>query len=161
MGKESFIKSGLKVASFMFVMAVVFVLSRNTAGMAAGKKVRVNTYDELVAAVDNSSVETILLNTKIIGTYKIQEMKNAKNKNLIINAPDIDIVNKAVWKSVEIEYVNWERNGKGKEYQLGKLGFEGEDLNGKRNGKRKEYYSDNKLKFEGEYLKNMEWKRLL
>ena len=38
----------------------------------------------------------------------------------------------------EGEYLNGERNGKGKEYDaIGKLDFEGEYLNGKRNGKGK------------------------
>ena len=41
----------------------------------------------------------------------------------------------------EGEYLNGERNGKGKEYNIfGKLEFEGEYLNGERNGKGKEYY---------------------
>jgi len=31
--------------------------------------------------------------------------------------------------------------------------FEGEYLNGERNGKGKEYYDNGELKFEGEYLK--------
>ena len=35
----------------------------------------------------------------------------------------------------EGEYLNGERNGKGKEYYNGKLEFEGKYLNGKRNGK--------------------------
>ena len=66
----------------------------------------------------------------------------------------------------EGEYLNGERNGKGKEYicrdrdlKLNifyanfKLIFEGEYLNGKRNGKGKEYNDYNgKLEFEGEYL---------
>ena len=55
----------------------------------------------------------------------------------------------------EGEYANGKRNGKGKEYNNsnGKLEFEGEYLNGKRNGKGKEYYNDNgKLMFEGQYL---------
>ena len=39
----------------------------------------------------------------------------------------------------EGEYLNGERNGKGKEYDDGKLSFDGEYLNGKRNGKGKEY----------------------
>ena len=40
----------------------------------------------------------------------------------------------------EGEYLNGERNGKGKEfYYDGKLKFEGEYLNGERNGKGKEY----------------------
>ena len=52
---------------------------------------------------------------------------------------------------LEGEYLNGERNGKGKEYRYGKLRFEGEYLNGKRNGKGKEYFN-NKLICEGEYL---------
>ena len=53
----------------------------------------------------------------------------------------------------EGEYLNGERNGKGKEYDdNGKLRFEGEYLNGERNGKGKEYDYDGKLRFEGEYL---------
>ena len=35
--------------------------------------------------------------------------------------------------------------------------FEGEYLNWKRNGKGKEYYNNGKLKFEGEYLNNKRW----
>ena len=53
----------------------------------------------------------------------------------------------------EGEYLNREKNGKGKEYNWnGDLLFEGEYLNGKRNGKGKEYYCDGNLCFEGEYL---------
>ena len=53
----------------------------------------------------------------------------------------------------EGEYLNGERNGKGKEYFFsGELIFEGEYLNGKRNGKGKDYYLNGKLRFEGEYL---------
>ena len=52
----------------------------------------------------------------------------------------------------EGEYLNGERNGKGKEYFNDTLQFEGEYLNGKRNGKGKEYYDNGRLKFEGEYL---------
>ena len=53
----------------------------------------------------------------------------------------------------EGEYLNGERNGKGKEYgKDGKLIFEGIYLNGKRIGKGKEYYKSGELKFEGEYL---------
>ena len=53
----------------------------------------------------------------------------------------------------EGEYLNGERNGKGKEYDdfTCKLIFEGEYLNGERNGKAKEY-RNGELIFEGEYL---------
>ena len=83
----------------------------------------------------------------------------------------------------EGEYLNGERNGKGKEYNentillfegeylygkrwkgkeydyyRGKLIFEGEYLNEKRwNGKGKEYYNNGELKFDGEYLNGDRW----
>ena len=40
---------------------------------------------------------------------------------------------------------------------FGKVIFEGEYLNNERNGKGKEYYHNCKLKFEGEYLKGKKW----
>ena len=52
----------------------------------------------------------------------------------------------------EGEYLNGEKNGKGKEYCNGKLIFEGEYLYNKRI-RGKEYYKKN-LVFEGEYLYN-------
>ena len=53
----------------------------------------------------------------------------------------------------EGEYINGEKNGKGKEYHYNsKLKFEGEYLNDKKIGKGKEYYENGKLLFEGEYL---------
>ena len=55
----------------------------------------------------------------------------------------------------EGEYLNGQRNGKGKEYnEHDELIFEGEYLNGQRNGKGKEYYYNGKLFFWGEYLNN-------
>ena len=53
----------------------------------------------------------------------------------------------------EGEFLNGEKNGKGKEYISGSLIFEGEYLNGKRHGKGKEYHGILKgMKFEGTYL---------
>ena len=59
----------------------------------------------------------------------------------------------------EGEFLNGEKNGKGKEYYntLGELKFEGEYLNGKRNGKGKEYNLNGGLIFEGEYLNGERW----
>ena len=58
----------------------------------------------------------------------------------------------------EGEYLNGKRIGKGKEYDLnGRLIFEGEYLTGKRNGKGKEYDLNGRLIFEGEYLNNLKW----
>jgi len=61
---------------------------------------------------------------------------------------EYDIYDKLIFEG---EYLNGERNGKGKEYYNGEIAFEGEYLNGKRNGNGKEYYYD-KLIFEDEYL---------
>ena len=57
----------------------------------------------------------------------------------------------------EGEYLNGERNGKGKEYYNGQLIFEGEYLNGERNGKGEEYDWNDKLKFAGEYKHGNRW----
>ena len=59
----------------------------------------------------------------------------------------------------EGEYLNGEKNGKGKEYdKYQKVIFEGTYLNKKRHGKGKEYDSHSyKLIFEGEYLNGKRW----
>ena len=58
----------------------------------------------------------------------------------------------------EGEYLNGQRNGKGKEYDgYCRLIFEGEYLNGQRNGKGKEYDYKGELMFEGEYLNGKRW----
>ena len=49
----------------------------------------------------------------------------------------------------EGEYINGERNGKGKEYKNNEIIFEGEYLKGKKNGQGKEY-SDEKFDIDGE-----------
>ena len=55
----------------------------------------------------------------------------------------------------EGQYLNGERNGKGKEYYYGELIFEGEYLyNKKRKGKG---YHKGKLEYEGEYLYDRKW----
>ena len=58
----------------------------------------------------------------------------------------------------EGNYLNGERNAKGKEYyDNGSLLFEGEYLNGERNGKGKEYYWKGGIRLEGEYLNGKIW----
>ena len=53
----------------------------------------------------------------------------------------------------ELEYLNGEIQGKGKEYDLyGRLIFEGEYKNCKKNGKGKEYNSNGEIIYDGEYL---------
>ena len=73
----------------------------------------------------------------INGTGKIKEFND--NGNLIF----------------EGEYLNGERNGKGKEYFRGKLIFEGEYLNNWR--RRGKDYIKGILEYKGEYLYNNKW----
>ena len=70
------------------------------------------------------------------------ERGNGKGKNIFME--------KLIFEG---EYLNGEKNGKGKVYyNNGKLKFEGEYLNGKKNGKGKQYNYDGELEFEGECL---------
>ena len=52
----------------------------------------------------------------------------------------------------EGDYIDGERNGKGKIYDNMILIFEGEFLKGKKNGKGKEFNKNRNIKYEGEYL---------
>ena len=106
--------------------------------------------------------------------YRIEDEKGFKKGNYIIyyEIKDgkgfmIDYDNEDC--IFEGEYLNGERNGKGKEYTIygnSYLVYEGEYLNGKRNGKGKEYiniYLESaiggygKLFFEGEYFNGKRW----
>ena len=56
------------------------------------------------------------------------------------------------------DYLNGQRNGKGKEYNKNlNLIFEGEYLNGNRNGKGKEFDDFGEVEFEGEYLNGQKY----
>ena len=69
---------------------------------------------------------------------------------------DININN---YKHFNAKYIIYESNGISKEYygENDVLSFEGEYLNGKRNRKEKEYNCNVKLRFESEYLNDIEW----
>jgi len=73
-------------------------------------------------------------------------------------------INIEKYKNISGKYKIGKKEGIGKVYKLNTnvLIFEGEYLNGEKNGKGKEYYNNSKLKFEGEYLngKKLEWKRI-
>ena len=90
---------------------------------------------------------------KLIYTF-VDEAKKLKlvkyNKSMQKNL-NISIIN---YKHFSGRYIIYESNGFRKEYYgyNDTLIFEGEYLNGERNGKGKEYDNDGKLIFEGEYL---------
>ena len=95
-----------------------------------------------------NNININLINYKILsGRYIIYE----ENGNIKEYSSYDDVL------EFEGEYLNGERNGKGKEYYKGNLIFEGEYLNGKRNGKGKEYNKEGNLIFDGEYLNGKKW----
>ena len=81
------------------------------------------------------------------------------NKSLQ-NSNNISLPNYKLFTKKFIIYETKEKT-KGKEYGIyANLEYEGEFLNGERNGKGKEYYSHSlleRLKFEGEYFKGKRW----
>ena len=90
---------------------------------------------------------------KIIFLYfdEKRKLKLLKYNKALQNNIDININN---YKHFSRRYIIYDSVGKGREYNGNndKLKFEGEYLNGERNGKGKEYYFDGRLAYEGEYL---------
>ena len=107
--------------------------------------------------MEKDGMEKVLINIMNINliNYKISSGRyivREENGNIKEYSSYDDIL------EFEGEYLNGERNGKGKEYDCnGNLKFEGEYLNGKRNGKGKEYDYDGNLLFEGGYLNGNKW----
>ena len=85
-----------------------------------------------------------------------RKLKIVKYNKKMQNKIDLSIINYRIYSR---KYIIYETNEKGKEYNIvsHRLIYEGEFLNGQRNGKGKEYYYDGKLEFEGEYLKGNKW----
>ena len=96
---------------------------------------------------------------KIIGikiiNYRIYSGKYTifKTNNKITREYN-EINNKLIFEG---EYLNGERNGKGREYDLDILAFQGEYINGQKNGRGIEFYDDGTIKFEGYYLNGKRW----
>ena len=109
------------------------------------KKLKVVRYNKYLQKI----LDRRLIHYKILSKRYIVLCQEGKWKEYDLNTDKLIF---------EGEYLNGERNGKGKEYDdYGKLVFEGEYLNGKRNGKGKEYNVEGKLKFEGEYYNGRRW----
>ena len=100
-----------------------------------------NKFNEMFEIINNNSI----LNFKIKPEKKIKKTQEEKTFRRF---------------NTEFEKIIHDKNGNVKEYDNGKLIFEGNYLNGKRySGKVYEYYDNGKLKFEGEYLSGKKWIR--
>ena len=82
----------------------------------------------------------------------IKRLKLIKYNKYFQNKMNIDILHYKIYSG---KYIIYKSKNKGKEYDAynNKLIFRGEYLNGERNGKGREYNEEGKVIFEGEYLK--------
>jgi len=100
-------RKGLKTV-FGLIMALCMVIaSFYVPSFAASKKtVRVATAKELKEAIADSKVGTVIFRSGTYDSITIAADANAKSKKLIIDAQNANIVNKAVFKKIEIQNVN-------------------------------------------------------
>ena len=104
MKKRSSSKFSIKPLICLFMLALTIIITASVTVHAAGKKtVRVTTQQELIDAINNSSVGTIVLRTETQDPITIPSNKNAKSKKLIVDANCSVITNKAKFKSISIE----------------------------------------------------------
>ena len=91
------------LALLVLLLAVCVIISASVKSHAAGKKtVRVTSQEELVEAINNSKVGTIILRGQTCDKITIASNKKAKSKKLIVDASNAQIVNKAKFKSITI-----------------------------------------------------------
>ena len=95
-------------------------------------------------------IKKLFLITDVIKKLKLIKYNKKLQKIIGINIDDYKLFKR---KYVEI------KNGLAKEYDINddKLIYEGEYLNGERNGKGKEYNNNGELIFEGEFKNGKRW----
>ena len=88
----------------LMMLAVCVVVFSSVMVHAAGKKtVRVTSVEELVSAVNDSSVGTIIFRSETRDSVTIPSNKNAKSKKLVIDCRYANITNKAVFNYITIQ----------------------------------------------------------
>ena len=103
-------------------------------------KLKILKYNKSLQKAINISLPNYKLFTKKFILYETKERAKGKEYNLTGTL------------LYEGEYLNGERNGKGKEYSLQELKFEGEYFKGKRwTGIKMQYFMDGKIRAEYEY----------
>ena len=106
MNKKSITVLGKLIALIAVALTVMIVSSGISVHADNGKKVRVTTAKELKAAIKNADVGTIILRTEAYIDITIKSAKGAKTKELIVDAKNANITNKAVFKSINVISAN-------------------------------------------------------
>ncbi|MCR5203912.1 MAG: hypothetical protein K6E47_02555 [Lachnospiraceae bacterium] len=106
MKKRKKSRFSIKPIICLFLLAVCIIITSAVTAHAAGKKtVRVTTQDELIAAINNSEVGTIIFRSETHDSVTIPSNKNAKSKKLEIYAYNSSVTNKAKYKYITIKSV--------------------------------------------------------
>ena len=105
----------------VFIISLIGTASAKAEAVSkAGSLVIVSTKKELVKAIKKKAASTILFKTDDSAKLTIKKYSNAKNKKLIVNAKNMDIVNKSKFKSVTIMNVKtWSERVSGNNIILG------------------------------------------
>ena len=99
-------KRNVVALCLLFALTAVFtVLSGKAGANASSEAVTVSTQDELTKAVNNKNIQKILLATDEKTTITIPANGRASKKELIIDAPNAEIINKGVFKSITVKNV--------------------------------------------------------
>ena len=95
----------LGAAVFAIAVLVVALTFLGSVPVSAdsGETVRVSTAKELKAAMKKADVGTIIFKTEAYLNVKITANKKSEDKELIINAPNVSITNKAKFSSIRVD----------------------------------------------------------
>lgn len=97
---------GKILMALVIVISAVMLMEGYSIHAGEGKTVRVSTAKQLKKAIKNEDVGTIILRTKAYITITIKADKAAADKLLIVDAANVNVVNKAVFAGIEIRSVN-------------------------------------------------------
>ena len=92
------------IAAIVIAITVIIICIPQDVQAASGKtaSVTVSTAKKLKSAMKKSNVGVIIFKTDAYMKLTIKNVKAAKTKKLIIEAPNTDIINKAVFADIEI-----------------------------------------------------------
>ena len=100
--KKLLIKKNCILRIFTVLMVMIMVFGTVPVS-AATKTVKVTTKKKLMTELNKSGTETIVFISNSAKSYTLTNVKNSKNKKLIVKAPKAKFVNKTVFKSITLE----------------------------------------------------------
>ena len=101
---DFFKKFGKSILVLAVVTAVIMIAGNIRVHAGESKEVRVSTAKQLKAALKNDEVNVILFKTEAyLSDVTIKSVKGSEKKKLIIDTPNISIINKAMFAEVIIE----------------------------------------------------------